>query len=153
MPLLCVAYPKISTVELVAVEPLDSLCGSRLLSELDETKPSWSTRDAVEWQNHFCHLAHFRKDAFEIVLCRIVTQIPNKDLGANNDLLTRRLSTTATFCTRGMIISTVFSMYLSFSQLCFKRMEQHTRITAPFSCFIPFLSSMNCAIMLKKYLR
>lgn len=81
-------------MELVAVEPLDGLCGSHLLTELDEAKPPWATGDAVEWQEHLCHMAHLRKDAFEIVLRRIVAQIPNKDLGVNDDLLTCRLSST-----------------------------------------------------------
>jgi hypothetical protein len=59
-------------VELVTVESLDSLCGSHLLGELDKAKPSCATGDAVEWQNHLCHMAHFGKDAFKLLLRYIV---------------------------------------------------------------------------------
>jgi hypothetical protein len=69
---LCLAYSKAPTVELVAVEPFDSLYGSHLLGELDEAKPSCATGDAVEWQNHLCHVTYFGKKSFQILLCRIV---------------------------------------------------------------------------------
>jgi hypothetical protein len=59
-------------VELVAVEFFDSLCGSHLLGELNKAKPSCATGDAVDWQSHLCHVAHFGKKSFQILLCRIV---------------------------------------------------------------------------------
>jgi hypothetical protein len=59
-------------MELVTVEPFNSLCGSHLLGELDKAKPSWATGDVVNWHKNLCHVAHFGKKAFKLVLCRIV---------------------------------------------------------------------------------
>jgi hypothetical protein len=85
-------------VELVAVEPFNSLCGSRLLGELDKAKPLCATRDAVKWQSHLYYVAHVGKKFFQILLRRIVAQIPNKNFGANDNLLSRRLSTASRYC-------------------------------------------------------
>jgi hypothetical protein len=52
LPFLCVAHTKAPPVELVAVEPLDSLRGSGLLGELNETKPPRTTGDTVIGQNN-----------------------------------------------------------------------------------------------------
>jgi hypothetical protein len=98
LSLLGLAYPKTPTVEFVAVELFDSLCGSRLLGELDKAKPSCATGDAVERQNHLCHVAHVGKKFFQILLRRIVAQIPYKNFGANDDLLSSRLSTPSMPC-------------------------------------------------------
>jgi len=85
-------------MELVAVEPLDSLCASPLLGEFDKAKPSCTTGVAVDWQSHLCHVAYFRKKSFEIVLRCIVAQVPNKNLGADDALLPSRLPAASTSC-------------------------------------------------------
>jgi hypothetical protein len=82
----------------VAVELLDGLCDSHLLGELDKAKPSCATGDAVEWQNHLCHVAHFGKKSFKIFLRCIVAQIPNKNLGADDALLPSQLPAASTSC-------------------------------------------------------
>jgi hypothetical protein len=76
----------------VAVKPLHCLCGSPLLGELDEGKSPGTTGNVIEGHRHLRHLAYLRKKFVEIVLRRIVAQIPNKKLRANNDLLPSRLS-------------------------------------------------------------
>ncbi len=72
LPLLCLAHTKTPPVKLVAVEPLDSLCGRGLLGETDEAKSLGTTGGAVDWQKHFCQMARFRKKSFKIFLRRIV---------------------------------------------------------------------------------
>jgi hypothetical protein len=94
LPFLCLAYPKTPSVELLAVEPFDSLYGSHLLGELDKAKPFCTTGNAVERQSHLCHMAHFGKKSFKLLLRCIVAQIPNKNLGADNDLLVGRFRAT-----------------------------------------------------------
>lgn len=78
---------KAPAFQLVAVELLDGFCGSRLLSKLDESEPSWTTSIAVSWQEYLYHLTHFRKQTFKLVSRRIVAQVSDEDLGANDDLL------------------------------------------------------------------
>jgi hypothetical protein len=71
----------------LAVESLDGLCGSRLLGKFDEGKSSWTTGAAVAGQEYLYHLPHFRKKAFKLVLRCIVAQVPDKNLGADDALL------------------------------------------------------------------
>jgi hypothetical protein len=71
----------------VAIEPLDGRCGSLLLSEFDEGKSSWTTGIAVGRQKYLYHLPSSRKKTFKLALHRIVAQVPYKNLGANDDLL------------------------------------------------------------------
>jgi hypothetical protein len=87
LPLLCFLDTEAPTIELLAVESLDGLCGSRLLGKFDEGKSSWTTGTAVVGQEYLYHLPHFRKKAFKLVLRRIVTQVPDKNLGADDALL------------------------------------------------------------------
>jgi hypothetical protein len=113
------AHPKTPALELVAVEPLDSLCASLLLGEFNKGKTSCAAGVTVDWQGYLCHVTDFRKKSFKIVLRRIVAQVPNKNLGANDDLLTSGLSTTPIFLRP--TLCTLFSIYWSFGQLYFKK--------------------------------
>ena len=85
--LLCFADMKSPTVELMAFELLDGLCDSRLLGELDEGKPSWTTGIAIIRQEYLYHLPHFRKKTLKLALRCIVAQVPDENLVANDDLL------------------------------------------------------------------
>jgi len=76
----------IPAFELVTVELLDGLCSICLLGKLDEGKSPWTTGTAVVRQKYLYHLPYFRKKALKLVLRRIVTQVPDKNLTANDDL-------------------------------------------------------------------
>ena len=87
LPLLCFLDPETPSIELLAIKSLDGLCSSRLLGKFDEGKSSWTTGTVVVGQEYLYHLSHFRKQAFNLVLRRIVAQVPDKNLGADDDLL------------------------------------------------------------------
>jgi len=89
---------KIPAFKLVAVQPLDGFCGSRLLGEFDEGESPWTPRNAVGWQEYPDHLAHLRKKAFELALRRIEAQVPDEHFGANGDLLSSRLLIASHLC-------------------------------------------------------
>ena len=87
LPLLCFLDSETPTIELLAVESLDGLCGSRLLGKFDKGKSSWTTGTAVVGQEYLYHLPHFRKKAFKLILRCIVAQVPDKNLTADDALL------------------------------------------------------------------
>lgn len=71
--------PKVSAIQLVAIELLDGLGGCRRVRQLDEGESPRTAGTAIGGKKHLDDLAHFREQCLKLALGRFVTEIPNKD--------------------------------------------------------------------------
>ena len=70
--------PKTPTIELLAVELLDSLNDAYLVREFDERESPRATGAPIGGQEDFYNLTDFGKEVFELALRSIVTQVSDK---------------------------------------------------------------------------
>jgi hypothetical protein len=70
---------KITAVELLAIELLNSFCNRRFVRERDEGKPPRATGYPVNRQKHLGNVSHLRKEAGEFALGSIKTEVSDKD--------------------------------------------------------------------------
>ena len=93
----------IYALNLMSIEFLNGLCCSLFISELHEGKPSRTTCVSIRRHRYVDHYSNFRKDTFKLSWCGFIAHVPNKNLIANDDLLSilvRKppLPAVATFC-------------------------------------------------------
>ena len=82
-------HAQVPARKIVTVEPFDSCCCCGRVNKLDKGESSWATGLAIDRQEDITQLAHFRKKAFQLLVCRLKTQVPYKKFGANAVLLVK----------------------------------------------------------------